>query len=578
MTKGPRRRSSATERCGGRWRAEQASTEVRRLLIGLALAGGLAAVVGISYLVVTPDGSTITGVVVGSDGQRVAGAVVRIQATPIAVQTDDSGRFEIPVPNGSATLTAWAPGYFVGGGDLHQAGAEVELAMAAIPAGDNQDYEWLSVDAPLEGGTGGCVNCHSSDELEFPLPVDEWRLDAHGTSAHNELFRTMYAGTDVEGRQSPLTRFVVTREYGSLPLPPDPSVPYYGPGFALDFPDTFGNCASCHLPMAAANDPYGVDPLSVSGVAAEGVGCDYCHKVSDVITGSDGLPLANRPGVLSTEWSRPPDGHQFFAGPFDDVPGEDTFSALYLDSRMCASCHHGVFWETVVYDSYGEWLRSDYSDPVVGQTCQDCHMPPSGATLFALPEVGGVERDPATIASHLMPGAADAELLRSALTMDITTQRNDGVIDVEVQVSNRGAGHHVPTDSPLRHVILVLEGRDDAGGALELVAGPVLPEWCGVGDPADGYYAGLPGTAYAKVLEELWTEVSPTGAYWNPTRVLSDNRIAANDSDTTSYSFAASGATEVTVRLLYRRAFAGLADQKGWDLEDIEMARAVVRP
>jgi len=39
---------------------------------------------------------------------------------------------------------------------------------------------------------------------------------------------------------------------------------------------------------------------------------------------------------------------------------------------------------------------------------------------------------------------------------------------------------------------------------------------------AEGYYAGLPGTAYAKILQEIRTEVTPTGAYWNPTRVLSD--------------------------------------------------------
>jgi len=40
-----------------------------------------------------------------------------------------------------------------------------------------------------------------------------------------------------------------------------------------------------------------------------------------------------------------------------------------------------------------------------------------------------------------------------------------------------------------------------------------------VGDPEQGYYAGLLSKGFAKVLEELWSEVSPMGAYWNPTRV-----------------------------------------------------------
>jgi len=72
----------------------------------------------------------------------------------------------------------------------------------------------------------------------------------------------------------------------------------------------------------------------------------------------------------------------------------------------------------------------------------------------------------------------------------------------------------------------------------------------------------------------IWTEVSPTASYWNPTRVLSDNRIAAHESDTTTYSFVApeSGAVEVNVRLLFRRAFIELAAQKGWVDEDILMA------
>ncbi|MEW5733497.1 MAG: G8 domain-containing protein [Thermodesulfobacteriota bacterium] len=86
---------------------------------------------------------------------------------------------------------------------------------------------------------------------------------------------------------------------------------------------------------------------------------------------------------------------------------------------------------------------------------------------------------------------------------------------------------------------------------------------------------GVPGRAYAKVLEELWTGVSPTGAYWNHTRLVSDNRIAAGASDTTEYTFEkpAGNPATVRVRLLYRRAFKALMDQKKWkDVPDILMA------
>jgi hypothetical protein len=81
------------------------------------------------------------------------------------------------------------------------------------------------------------------------------------------------------------------------------------------------------------------------------------------------------------------------------------------------------------------------------------------------------------------------------------------------------------------------------------------------------------GKIFAKILMELWTELTPTAAYWNPTRIVSDNRLAALAADTSTYTFAApagSGAT-IEVRLLYRRAFKELMDQKGWDVPDILM-------
>ena len=75
----------------------------------------------------------------------------------------------------------------------------------------------------------------------------------------------MYTGTDVNGNQSPPTRKGVSRDYGDFPLRRILSQPYYGPGYQLDFPETAGNCAACHIPAAAVNTPYGTDPTQVSG-------------------------------------------------------------------------------------------------------------------------------------------------------------------------------------------------------------------------------------------------------------------------------------------------------------------------
>jgi hypothetical protein len=158
--------------------------------------------------------------------------------------------------------------------------------------------------------------------------------------------------------------------------------------------------------------------------------------------------------------------------------------------------------------------------------------------------------------------------------MTASARRDGGRLVVEVTIVNDKTGHHVPTDSPLRQMILLVQAATPNGEVLALEDGATIPDYGGVGDPEKGYYAGLPGKVYAKILTELWTEVTPTAAYWNPTRIVSDNRLAAFGSDTNRFMFAApDGPTQVTVRLLFRRAFKTLMDQKGWDVPDIEMAR-----
>jgi hypothetical protein len=108
---------------------------------------------------------------------------------------------------------------------------------------------------------------------------------------------------------------------------------------------------------------------------------------------------------------------------------------------------------------------------------------------------------------------------------------------------------------------------------LKLASGPVLPEWCGVGDPGEGCYAGLPGKVFLKLLEESWTGISPAAAYWNPTRVVEDTRLGAFETDVGEYVFAApeAGAARVEAVLLYRRAYKDVMDRKGWNEPDIIM-------
>ncbi len=64
------------------------------------------------------------------------------------------------------------------------------------------------------------------------------------------------------------------------------------------------------------------------------------------------------------------------------------------------------------------------------------------------------------------------------------------------------------------------------------------------------------------------------GTRWNPTIIVSDNRIPARATDVSVYEFQAppSGTTvNVEGRLIFRRAFKALMEAQGWDTPDILM-------
>ncbi|MBI2957562.1 MAG: hypothetical protein HYY32_01845 [Chloroflexi bacterium] len=564
---------------------------------------------GIAFLLATAatlytnwDVSEISGAVLGH-GARLAGATVRVKTTSTEATTDTHGRFQLRgFPSSfQVHVTAWKDGYYIGGLTVYPWQKDIEINLERYQVTDNAAYRWIPplveerpaladfftrmglataarvsfnrAFLPLSSRLAlGCADCHGN------TIYSQWASSAHAQGTDNIRFMTMYNGTDVSGRKSPPTRYGTSRDYGRFPLKPETGAPYYGPGFKLDFPDQAGNCAQCHAPTAALGQPNGVDMNSVKGIDAKGSQCDFCHKISEVILDpATQAPAENMPGVLSLRLNRPAGEAQVFFGPYDDVDvGPDTFLPLQAESRFCASCHNASFWGTPIYQSYAEWLASPYA--IAGTSCQACHMKPDNKTRNFAPGRGGVDRQPNTVFTHAFPGAADIDLLQSTAKLDATARMSGGSVTVDVKVTNENGGHHIPTDSPMRNILLVVQAVDSAGNPLRQTSGPTVPEWGGIGTAANDY-SGKPGKGYAKVLEELWTEVSPTAAYWRQTTILLDTRIAAKAVDVSTYEFRArpgDGPVTITVKLIYRRAFKLLAQQKGWDIPDIVMNQAKV--
>jgi hypothetical protein len=205
-------------------------------------------------------------------------------------------------------------------------------------------------------------------------------------------------------------------------------------------------------------------------------------------------------------------------------------------------------------------------------------MPSSGAEFFAHPDKGGLKRNPKTLVSHKMSGARDRDLLENAVSLTLEAEQLPEGIRVRTKVLNDLTGHHVPTDSPLRHVMLVVRAYGPDQSELSLHEGPLLPDWCGTGAPKEGGYAGLPGKVFVKQLQEIWTGITPTAAYWRPTRVVMDTRLGAFESDIGEFLFTApdSGDIHIEALLIYRRAYKELMEQKGIEEPDIIMESASV--
>ena len=70
----------------------------------------------------------------------------------------------------------------------------------------------------------------------------------------------------------------------------------------------------------------------------------------------------------------------------------------------------------------------------------------------------------ASINLHQIPGSHSMQQLEKALHAELSATHEGGRLRIVVEVTNRGAGHSVPTGSPMRQLILEVRA-DPYGGA-----------------------------------------------------------------------------------------------------------------
>lgn len=182
------------------------------------------------------------------------------------VDSGIDGQLRVPFCNSDQSIWAWAPGYAINSVPCNgQVPYRIELTH--LDAIDSSYYIWSAA-------ANNCNTCHGNQFLPNPETgasydeINEWFRSGHGNVFTGGYFESMYKGTSVTGKPGiPAQPVIIDNEW--VPVPPEISHLYHGPGFRLDFPYLSGDCAYCHVPAAVQAAQDGVD-LNILFLKPEG--------------------------------------------------------------------------------------------------------------------------------------------------------------------------------------------------------------------------------------------------------------------------------------------------------------------
>lgn len=487
-------------------------------------------------------------VVDAETGAPIGGALVQVQASDVETRAAADGTFTLEGASGASIVIAAAQrGYFNGSVVTSEGAVDLSIALDRVPDVDDRSYPFASPTS--------CSHCHLTQ-------FDEWAESAMAHAGTNTWVADLYAGNGTPGGA---TGWYYTRDSAHA-------------GASSE-----SECASCHQPVVWAKSPFRAlePPDSENFDVREGVSCDLCHKIASVDETRMNFPGIHPAAVTFTR----PDlrGWTVMYGVLGDVDFEQAgdMRASYnpqLTAAVCGLCHQdrndpdgdGDFEDEdgdVSEPTFFEWRNSPYGDPASGRyaSCVDCHMAPNRAPEACDVLDTPLSRPEGDVRSHRFEGTTPA-MLENAATLRMDAQLSGDRIDVVVEVENDRTGHHVPTGVTIRNVVLVIDAfRMQDGMRLEHLGTEAVHPLGGEGDPAQGYYGGLPGKLFAKINH------GPDGEgpvfYTEATGTMSDTRIAPLATDRTEYAFAVpgdGGELQIRARLIYRRSFRAIVDTKGW--------------
>ncbi|MBN2364883.1 MAG: hypothetical protein JXL67_01870 [Calditrichaeota bacterium] len=263
-------------------------------------------------------------------------------------------------------------------------------------------------------------------------------------------------------------------------------------------------CIVCHSPMATVFQNIDTG----TRFNKDGVTCQFCHSVDSI----SGFRSAKDFVIdLKTVYSDSPDA--------ETAPHPVAHRDFYTTSDFCLPCH-AEMENTRGLDvcSTGEEWKTYFETHQ--ETCQDCHMP----------EIGGVP-------SHMFPGSHRSGILENAVNMELAFDTTTS--ELKITLTNAGAGHAIPTGTPLRMVFLKVAVIDSAGKTLwqNWSENPIMED-------KEGLFMKILGDSAGN------GPVPP----WKATQILFEKRLMPDEPVTVEYPVDHPNAYGVDVKLMFRYA------------------------
>lgn len=195
-------------------------------------------------------------------------------------------------------------------------------------------------------------------------------------------------------------------------------------------------CLKCHSPTTTTTKDFNL----TRSISVEGVTCSFCHNVKNIDIKKNSYEL-NQDGTM--------------VGPYEYSFSEkhsSNYSEILTKSEFCAGCHEFSLNGVLISETYSEWKEGPYSKE--GRQCQDCHMEASPGYSS-----NNIKRE--KVYRHYWYGGHTGQFLERAFNIEYDIEKKGKKANINLNITNIGVGHKIPSGFPSRQVILYLNVTDD---------------------------------------------------------------------------------------------------------------------